>query len=682
MSKVKPVIQNDLKDCGVASMAWIINYYDGYIPIEMLREDTLTDVNGTSAYHIVKAFNKWGFDSEGVLEKDITSNKVYYPLIAHLSLQNGLEHFVVVKKVNNSTIYLMDPSVGYKKMKINEFNEIFTGHIILAYPRSQIITLKNDNKLSKLFLKIINKEKFLLIKIIASSIIWTILLIISSYYLKIGSNLINKDINLFKYFVTAFGVVTILKIMFFYIRNYYTNHLSNLVDVYIYPEFIKHLFSLPLYSINSRTTGEIVTRVEELSNIKSLFSEIFVSVFLDSIMILSSIYILYILNNKLFYCLMIFIIIYIIFGIITSKITYKKVLKNIDYQTNFNSVLVDNINMFESIKNLNVLNNCLKNIEGVLSRLLYNNYEFSSFFNKTNLGKDFIIEICLFVINTYGFYLIMNNNLNLIDLITFNVLVSYFLDPVRNIISLLPKYNYIKASFSRIKEFLNIEEEELLKNNNYLGGSVVVDKVNYSYNNYDKVINNCSFKIEKGEHILLNGLSGSGKSTICKMIYQHIKNYDGNIYIDSKNIKDIDLYTIRNNILYLSQNEKLFTGTIKDNILMYRNVEEEKFNDICKICHIEEILDNKKMRYNSVIEPTSNLSGGEKQRIILARGLLKFANIIILDEVLSEVDINLENSIIDNIRNYFNDKTIIYISHKNHMNNFERIIDIGEVNGL
>lgn len=682
MNKIKAITQKDLKDCGVCSMQWIISYYNGYIPLEKLREDTFTESNGTTAYHIVNAFKKYGFDSNGFMEHDINSNKLYYPLIAHLILENGLEHFVVVEKVHKNAIYLMDPGVGYTKMSIDKFNTLFTGHVILVYPRSKILNMSKNTSISDLFFKIINKEKFLISKIIITSLIWTILLIISSYYLKIGSNLINQDIGIFKYVILCFCIITILKVLFLYVRDYYTNHLSNLVDVYIYPEFLRHLFSLPLKSIKSRTTGEIVTRIEELSSIKSLFSDIFVSIFLDSIMVLISILVLYIINSKLFTFLFIFVLTYIIFGIIISKIIYKKVLKNINYQTDFNSTIIEHINMFESIKNLNILNKVLDSIERVLSKLLLNNYKFNSFFNKTNLIKDFILEMCIFIINTYGFILIRNNELTLIDLFTFNVIISYFIDPIKNIINLLPKFNYIKATFSKLQEFTNIDEEKLIESKINLGGNIEFKNINYSYNDYDYVIKNCSFKIKNGEHVLINGQSGKGKSTICKLIYKENIANSGDILIDNKNIKDLSLSVIRDNILYISQNEALFTGSIKENIMCYRDINEDKFNEITSICHIEDIIKSKGMRYDSLIEPTSNLSGGERQRIILARGLLKCANIIILDEALSEVDSILEDKIIKNIKKYFKDKTIIYISHKNQTKNFERVIDIGEFNGL
>lgn len=683
MKNLKPVIQRDLKDCGVCCMQWIIKYYDGFIPLEKLRNDTFTDINGTSAYHIVNAFKKWGFDSSGVLEHDINSANLKFPLIAHLILENGLEHFVVVKYVMKDTVYIMDPGVGNTKISIAKFNKLFTGNIILTYPREKILNMESGLTVGDLFLKIVSKEKFLIIKIIITSILWTILLIVCSYYLKIGGNLISKDISLIKYLIFCFGIFTILKIFTLYIREYYENHLSNLVDTYIYPEFLRHLFFLPLKSVKSRTTGEIVTRISELANIKSLFSDIFVSCCLDSLMLIISTVILYVISKDLFLILFVGMVIYLLFGIIVSKIMYKKVLENISYQTDFNSVIVEMIDMFESIKNLNVFDIVLSKIERSLSKYLLNNYYFNSFFNLTNLGKNFILEICFFGINSFGFWQVFKGGITMVDLFTFNIIISYCIEPVKNIVNLLPKFNYIKASYAKISEFINIEEEKMLAKKNVLKGDIEFKNVSYSYNDYDFVLNNVNFKIKNGSHVLLNGPSGCGKSTICKMIYKTNDITNGEVLIDSKNIKDISTSTIRSNILYVSQNEELFTGSIKDNILIEREVGDELFDEICRICELDDIVNKKGMRYDSLIEPSSkNISGGEKQRIILARGLLKNANIIILDEALSEVDSKLESKIIKNIKEHLKNKTVIYISHKNQSKNFDNIIDIGVQNGI
>ena len=195
------------------------------------------------------------------------------------------------------------------------------------------------------------------------------------------------------------------------------------------------------------------------------------------------------------------------------------------------------------------------------------------------------------------------------------------------------------------------------------------------------MLKNVNFTIKNGEHVLLDGCSGSGKSTICKLIYKEKTIDTGCILIGNKNIKDLSLSVIRDNILYISQDEKLFSGTIRDNILINRKIDEEYFYKICSLCEVESILKKRNLRYDSFIEgQAENISGGERQRIVLARGLLKKANILILDEVLSEVEEKLENKIINNICAYFKDKTIIYISHKNQKKYFPNVIDLGGIN--
>ena len=681
MSNIKPVIQQDFKDCGVCSMEYIIMYYNGYIPTEKLREDTFTDTNGTTAFHIVNAFQKWGFDAIGVYEHDLYSFDLYYPLIAHLKQKNNLEHFVVITNIKKDIVYLMDPGSGYKKMPIEEFNKYFTGHIILAKPREKIIKFKEGLTINKLFFKILFKEKFLVLKIIIISILFSFFSILSSYYLKIGSNIISEDYNLIKFLIIIFLGVILGKIFSIFIRDYFENHLSNLVDLDIYPDFFNHLFHLPLNSIKSRTSGEIMLRVTELANIKSLFTEIFIATFLDLTMVIISVIVLYFINLRLFVILIIFLLFYIILGIISSKIIYHKLLKNITLETDYKSTLLENVEMYESIKNLGVSDKILQKIERSLTKYLHNTYYFNKYFNITNLFKNILIEMCFFLINTYGFINVYKGNLSLVDLFTFDIMISYCVDPIKNIIDMLPKFNYIKATFNKLKEFINIEEESNKKENLNLDGDIIFQDVKFSYNNYDYILNNINIKITKGDKLLLEGVSGVGKSTICKLLYKEYIPNSGEIYIGKYNLKDICIEDIRDNILYISQNENLFTGTIKENILIYRDISEKEFHNICEICLIEDIVSKKSMRYNSLIEPTSkNLSGGEKQRIILARGLLKKCNIIILDEALSEVDIDKEKQIIKNIKEYFKEKTIIYISHKKQSKLFNNHILIGGVN--
>ena len=178
--------------------------------------------------------------------------------------------------------------------------------------------------------------------------------------------------------------------------------------------------------------------------------------------------------------------------------------------------------------------------------------------------------------------------------------------------------------------------------------------------------------------VLLKGRSGSGKSTLCKILDKYITDYQGEILIGGYNLKDLSIATVRENITYVGQQESLVTGSIRDNILLERKVSEEYYREVCELCLVDEIVAGKALRYETLISnDTNNISGGEKQRIVLARALLNDFNILILDEALSEVDYYKERTIIRNLKRKYNNKTIIYVTHKNQDKLFDTVINVG-----
>lgn len=667
MNKIKVVKQRDLKDCGVCCLQAIIQYYDGYVPIEKLRLDTGTNVSGTNALNLIEASKSYGFDSLGVKVDDLFNEEIKLPAIAHVTTKEGLNHFVVIYKITKKNVYLMDPAKGKIVYKLDEFLLIWNHVLLEFYPKQKIIFMKKDNSLLKMFGHVLSKEKKLFKIIFLVSLILTLFSILNSYYFKMAMEGITKgqDGFYFKIVVITFAMFLFLKLVFTYIRKELGNHLNKNIDVVLLKEFLEHLFHLPLEVISSRTNGEVMTRVKELMNIKSLFTDIFVSFILDLSLMVISVPILYKMNNQLFLYLFVMIVLYLIWGLITSKIIYKMAYRNIELESKFNTVLLDTISVNHSMKNLFLTDFGLKKIENSLGMLINDNFHFYRVLNKDSFGKIGIIEIFLFVINTVGFWLILKGKLVITDLITFNTLAVYFVDPFKNVIDIWPKYLFLKASFAKINEFLNMEEETFGNDEILNHFDLKVDNLAYSYNHYKKVLEDISFALKEGEFTLLMGASGSGKSTLCKILEKNINDYEGSIKIGEINLKDLSIETVRKNITYVSQNENLFTGTIKENILFGRDVSLEEFERICKICQIEEIVSKKPLRYETLITNESSfISGGERQRIILARALLKNANIYLFDEALSEVDVKTETKIIKALQKELKGKSVLYISHK------------------
>lgn len=678
---MKIVRQQDEKDCGVCSLLSIIRYYKGNVPLEQLRLDARTNNEGTTALNLVLASQKYGFDAVGMKVENLNDIK-RLPAIAHLNLKKGYSHYVVIEKVTKDKIILMDPAKGKVVKFLWEFQKEWSGVVLIFYPKQKIMVLKNDVTLFTIFKKVFISEKNLIKIIVLVSFLLTIFTIALGYYFQMFNSLyLNKyPINYLKVLVLVFAIFTCFKLFLTYYRSYLENHLNKNIDCLITSDFLKHLFNLPLNVITSRKSGEILSRVNELTSIKGLITEIFITYTLDFLIVVITTFLLIRISSKLFLILFLTTIFYLFVGIITKKSIFEKAYQNISIESEFNNTVLENIKMINSIKNLDVVDGTLNKIERKLTHYLYDTYKVNTILNKINIFKVSCYEIGFFLINTFGFYFVYKGIINMIDLITFNALLNLYFEPLKNIVDSIPKYSFMKASITKINDFLGVHAEILGEKTSTDGYDISINNLNYSYNKYQNVLKSVNLNIKEGEFVLLQGASGSGKSTLCSILNKYITDYTGDILFGKMNYKDLSIKTIRENIVYVGQNENIFTGSIKENITFGNKVSDLNFDKICKICKVDDVANKKTFSYESLIgSDEGNISGGEKQRIILARAVLKDFNVLILDEALSEVDIKLELEILKSIRENYKDKTIIYISHKKYPNIFDKVINMEAV---
>lgn len=685
MLKMKVVKQHDMKDCGVCALKSIISFYGGEISLEKLRLDTHTSESGTTALSLISASKRYGFDSYGIKVDTLDGDDLKFPAIAHVTTKHGVDHYVVIYGITKDKVHLMDPAKGKVIMKKDEFMHIWNNILLQFYPKRKIIFMPKENNLWQVFLKILIAQRKLFLMIVITSILFTFFTIISTYYFKIAIESINsfKSFTFLKLIILLFGICILFKLLLGHLRKKLEMHLNKNIDVLLYREFLAHIFYLPLEVITSRTSGEIASRVHEMENIKNLFTEIIIACGLDLLLLFASIPILYSLSSHLFFVLLFMMTIYFVIGFISNKMIYKMVYRNIEEEAEFNGCLIEQIGMMHTIKNLHQEHFSLRRLEKRLSQFFKSNFYLMKFVNNEENVKLWIYEVGLFLINTIGFILISKDRLSIANLVTFNTLVVYFLDPVKNVIDSLPKYNFIKATFSKMNDFLGVQEEKMGESEFILDASISFKDVFFSYDSLHPVLEKLNIFIPNGGFVLLKGGSGSGKSTICKILEHYIMDYDGEIKIGKTNLKDYSLATIRKNIVYISQKERIFAGSIKENILMQQNVSKEMFDKVCEICEIEKIVNKKAMRYETIIsEESSFISGGEKQKIILARGLLNEAKIYLIDEALSEVDDATEQMVIKNMQAFLKGKTVVYITHKRQERLFKNILSLEENYGL
>lgn len=672
--KIPIVKQHDFTDCGPACLQSIMLFYGGYNTIEAIRIDANTTIQGTYADKMIEAAHKYGFVGECVELDDIKKIKTLkLPVIAHVKYENGLYHYICIYKVTDKYMIVMDPGKGKYKINYEDFSKISTLIFITLYPYKKIIAFSKPTSTFKMMLNIMHNHKLLVIKILAFSSCAIILTIISGMYYKYLSIYQSKYLSL-KIIIVFFGLIYIIKSIISFIKDKLVINLSIKVYENLMYEFIDHFFSIPLNFIKSKTSGEISTRFYELNEVNSFLISIILTGIIDLIVVLISGVFLINISFNLFRICFICSLAYLIISFVQKNPTLQMISENKNNDAKLNTDIIDTSNALVSIKYINNESNIKKRLKRRSQKYLDGIYKYNKYLVKANFIRQLISDLSVYLIYTTGFLGVLNKNISIVDFIIFITIMPYFMETIKEISDEIVKFYYLKSSVIKLNEF-NLITKKCDGSFNFKNGSIDVKNLNFAYNDLDNILNNFSCHINEGEKVLIKGPSGCGKSTFCQILSKQLTVNKACIKIADTLIQDINDESYRKNIVYIGQKDNLINDTIYNNIKFERNVDEDKIKTICRLCEIEKIVNGKYERFNTLVEENAqNLSGGERQRIILARGLLKDSSIIILDEALSEVNKELEIKILKNIFRYYQNKTLIYVSHKNYPNIFNKVI--------
>lgn len=660
MFKKYPFVrQNNLKDCAAASVMMIVKYYKGNINMNKLIEMLKITRKGTTAYHIVETLKELGFNAYGKKEQKLDKTKI--PFIANVIINNSYKHFVVVYEVQDKYVLLADPSDRIKKISIEEFKKIWTGINILMYPEKPIVRIKNQNYL-KIIKKIITPNLNIIIKIGFLSLIMTITGIIGSFFFQ---KLIDNLNNNIKLICLIFVVITIIKILSNYLRNKLLIKFINITDNYFTKNTFKQIIILPYIYYHNHTTGEIVSKINDLNIVRDTISKLLITLFIDLPLTLFSGILLYSINKILFLIIILTTISYIIIIKIFHKRINININKTLNNKANLNSYMIEAISGFKTIQGLNLKEKINKIFETKHDKYLNQNLKLENTLNNQILLKDIISNICNITILIIGIYFIKESQMSLSIFITYNILTNLFLDPIRNIIDLDFE---MKEVITTIKRVLDLSEDTYKQNDEKIN-LIEFRNMSYTFDDENYILKNINLKINKGEKIIISGKSGSGKSTLLKILKGYYLNYEGKVLINNKPIN-----ACYNKINYITGKETIFTTSIKKNIEIKGS---KDLNKIKQMCYLDEIAQENDLGYHTLLEENGfNISDGQKQRIVLARSLQDFS-LLIIDEGLNALDINLEREILKNLFKYYKDKTIIVISHRlNNLDLFDRFIKL------
>lgn len=680
MKKKLVVLQDGNKECGSACLLSILRYYGGNAPLDKLVELTNTTKEGTSFYNIKDAATKLG-----LLSKAYQLNNINYliklnsPSICQINIKNYL-HFVVVYKINKDYALIMDPSKGKTIMVIDEFIKRWTGYTMIFHPNRKLINYKEEKIIHNIIEQIIANNQNIYLLILFISLLYTISSCIYTYYMKVTiDKVIDGNTQNLLLITIIFLTIIIVKYTTSFIRNNLLIFINEKMDFSILNKIYQKILLLPYNYFYNHHTGDIISRITAASNVKQIISKITITVLLDGLILIIGCIILCNLSFTLFKVLIVNIIIYLILLLI-FKPTIKKYNKKLQINNStLNNFLVETISSFETIKGLSIENIMTNRLEKISINNIETSSKYEKIINFQTFLKDLIYGITIILIMYIGTKLVINNKLSMTNFITFNMALIYFFEPIRNIIDLHEDYQYLVNATKRVNSIfitksINLEN----KDNLIVNGNIIFDNLNFSFNNYDNVLKNININISNNEKVLIIGPSGSGKSTLLKLIMKYYDVKRNKIYINNQDINDFSNSTIKNNISYISQNEMIYSDTIRNNICLNRSVEEDEFLRICKLSKIDEIIENSFLGYDTNLEENAhNLSGGQRQRIILARSLINNYKILLIDEGLNQLDINLERKILKEL--FKENKTIIIVSHRiDNMDLYDKVIKMKE----
>ena len=682
---MKVVLQDGIKDCGICCLLSIIRHYGGEVSKEYLREITYTTKDGVSLYHLIEAAKQIGFEAIGVSGKieDIEVNNL--PCIAHIIVNKNYKHFVVIYQIKKekNQVLLMDPAKGKKNISFSEFHLLSSNNFLFLKPIKKLPIRKKKNIIKKTMLSQASKYKKNFITIIILTFSYFLMSIISSFHFKylleysIQYNL-NYNIQWISFMLIG---IYLLKNINLFFRNMLLHKWNILFDFKTTTLTYQQILLLPYLYYKNRTTGEIISRLKDLNTVRSFISSAFCTLTTDFVSMIIFFIIMWKYNKKITLMIMIPILLMILYHFFIQKKKKQRIVTLLKNQDRINSDFIQGISNVDTIKGSHLEKKLIDHFKIHYQQFLEKMYQYNlwneiSFWVKSNI-KDSIHTILYGI----GSYQVIKEKTTLSNLIVYQSFFSYFLNSFDNIILLIEEYHSYKVSLERIEEIFMMNPDNFKNNYFYLPytmkGSIVIKDLSYKISS-QFLFQNLSLTIKPGEKILLSGQSGCGKSTLVKMLLRYVEIPFDNISIAGIDINHYHLENIRSNITYVTSNEYLFTDTIKNNILLQRETKEEEFREVCRICLVDDMISNNMLGYDTLIEENGfNFSNGERQRIILARSLIRNSNIYIFDEALGQIDIHREKKILENIFSYLKDKTVIVISHRfNNKKLFDRVLKL------
>ncbi|MEI4618484.1 peptidase domain-containing ABC transporter, partial [Bacillus cereus] len=470
-------------------------------------------------------------------------------------------------------------------------------------------------------------------------------------------------------FGLGFLLVVVFQVTLSTIRQHILLYLSQKIDIQLLLGFFRHTYKLPMKFFSTRKVGDILTRFSDAFTIKNILTSVTLSLCIDLFLAIASAVVLYLMNSTLFGVILLLTSLNAVLVFIFKR-PYKKInFRKKESDSILNSHIVETLKGIETIKVHAAEEKTLEKLETEYVKNLRISFKEGVLSNIQNTFSSSISGIGQILLMCIGASMVMDKDITLGGLMAFVTLSGYFMDPIGRLIHIQLAVQEASVSLARISELYDVETEQLNDNKpkvEEISGDIKLENIKYRYGSRGSALNSVSIIIPEGKKVALVGESGSGKTTIAKLLLRYYVPEEGSIRIAGSDIQDLDLYSYRKNISYIPQNIELFSGTIRENITLgIRGATDEQLRRACNDAGCKEFIEKLPGKYDTYLdEAGGGLSGGEKQKIALARALILNNNFTILDEATSNLDFISEANVYRTLFSKKKHATMLIIAHR------------------
>ncbi len=668
-SRYPLVRQYDRVDCGPAVLLSILKYYGGDSNLVHIREITQTDVHGSSMLGLVNAARKCGFKAVGARGEYEDLLKEKMPCIAHIQLESGLLHYVVVYKIHKNKVYIGDPGKGKYWLSREKFCDIWKSRSVILLTPERILIHNNQGSWLQWIYQYLFKQKSWIIQSTFLGITYTLFSLSATVFIQllVDQFIPSKSVSIIFFTGLFLFFLFILKSLVGYIRGKILVVLNKRTNIDITSDFLHHIFSLPKAFFDSRKIGDITARINDSIEIHRAIQLFTQSIFIDGLIILFSLSFIFYFSTFLGTLAIIFIPVYFLVFFLASKLIKREqyhVMENhavteasyINSIQGMNTLSSLNQTDFFAKYNISIFNHFQRSIEklGLL---------------RINLGfkAEILSSTITILFLTFGAYRVIDGSLLIGQFIAAFSLLSNIIPSISNFVSAYLTLEGAYVSIHRMRDLLLIQPEEF-------SGQVKIpqcqkitlENVSFQYPKGSVLFENLNLEFRKGQIIGLWGPSGIGKTTLIHLLERKYPVSHGTIKMDHVSVQEYDLKYYREKIGIVPQSVHLFNGTLFDNISLGRDKMDGQFiENIIQNLGFMEFLKRFPQGLMTLIgEEGRSLSGGESRIVSILRALCHDPEIIVLDEGFSALDIEWQLSMKGLLKKLAKSKIIIFITHQ------------------